>query len=217
MKRLITYELKYNIDLIAPVVILPAAFAIFVVTDTKIFLEIYFLQKYFWAMAVGLGSYLFIYIYLAKRVKEKRDRLFTCLPVSRKMNMFARSLLGIAPFVFIFAFLKLLEPHADKYWTEVIKGLYVQISLLFIFLAAIDFVYELAFVNLEKWEKYRSFIQVGTAAAIAGFSVSIIYLSAIGIIPEWKAVGGEIYIALTGFIIAAGASGIFKKRETYTD
>lgn len=120
--RIIIAEIKYYQAVFTAMTLPLIIFTLCAITDVKVITTMQFVDKYFWSITIGLGSYLLLYGLQANRLKEERDRLHHSLPVKLRYLAASRYTFGILPVILIAIYLKLLVYILPADWEVFCKS-----------------------------------------------------------------------------------------------
>ncbi len=210
MLKILKAEIEYFRLPALTIILLPFSFTFFAMNNIVLFS-----QEYFWSLAIGMGTYLFVYTIWALRKKELRERLHIMLPLNIQQLSISRWLFGIAPFVFVGLFIELLQnllPEQQIVYVARING---QLGMMFMALVAVDLVmnswFALASLRYDKRLLY-SFLLVVIVAAL---SFGIIFAVTVSIIKPFGFGGEEIYFFIWGIIVSVIDTFVFTNRKTF--
>lgn len=215
MWNLIKTEIKYNALLLIPAAALPFVFFIFAENEIIVFQGQPFLDKYFWSMLIGLGTYALIFALWAQRKKEARERLHQLLPLKTRTVGLQRWIFGVSPFLFVFAVLMLFNfiiPISQKIFVD---RAIAQLGLLFIFIASFDLVINVDNYMNAKFAKKRSLVLAIVITTLV--FVSIIVIAEITTLLCLEDFNRESLLIFWGVLISLISFIIFNNRKSYLD
>ena len=212
MWSLIKAEMGYNKYLIILSILLPIIFTVYSAINVKIFQQIYFLQKYSWTIIVSFGLYFVIYAIWAMRVKERRDRLHSFIPIEINKISIARYIFGLIPLLVTIIYLQLLRQFLNTDWQIFIHRISVQLSMFFIFLISMLIIRDLWHSFSQKNQKYKIPICISATASIIFFTALIIYAATISNIAEGT---DEILFWSWGILLSFSSPFVFIKRDNF--
>lgn len=215
MMKLILTEIKYYKPVYIAMAMPLAIFTLFGIADVKVITKLLFIDKYFWSITIGLGSYLLIYGMQANRLKEERDRLHNSLPIKLNYNSSSKFLFGISPIIFIAVYLKLLVFIFPADWLVFINRVYAQLGLFFIFLGALSILYEIVKFNSKLRPAFTGLIVFSTFIIIAILSWGLIYSLTQSLIKPLPIGGDEFYFYIWALVLTGVSSLIYIKRKSY--
>ena len=211
MLKILKAEIEYFKILVGIIVLLPIIFSVFAITNTLGFNKTNFLDKFFWAILVGLGTYFFVFILWTIRKKEARERLHAVLPLGLFKISIVRWLLGISPFLATWIYLEISRVFISANYLIYIDGIIAQLGLLFIFIVSFDITLNYSYALLNTEVLHLIIVPV----IIIAISVTIIYLVAFSIIPPFIFGGSEFYFMSWGLLLSIWDAYVFRKRKSY--
>lgn len=215
MLRLLIHEIKYQWMFVLLLVVMPIFFMFFIINDVVFFQNNYFLKKYFWALVVGMGSYMIVVGIWTFRKKELRDRYHHLLPVSKTKLVLQRWLFGTVPFIYVFAVVYITGFFVDESDYRLIERVHAQVGILFIFIVSIDFIMNIDNVLPGKLYHKRNILMLIIGISYVLFSVGVVAL--IIIFLEDRGVYVEFLFFLYGILISIISGFLFVKRNKYLD
>ncbi len=213
LKQLLINDLKYYWFVFMMMSLPLIIFTILGLTDTYIDLNMEFINKYFWSLVIGLGSYFLIYGMHVNKYKEKHDRVLAYLPVPLKNRAIYKFAFGIFPIVSIVFFLEFLRTILPDSLNTTITRIDAQLSLLFIFLGIMSTSYDYMKCPTKKIK--HSIRSASIVIILSLLSAGFIILVGSETIPPIVKGRDEIYFYLWGIVIAVVASVIYYRRESF--
>lgn len=214
MFKLLKSESSYFIILLSVLSVLPIAFAVY----SSLNIELTenpntpFINKYFWSIFIGLGTYSIYFIIWGIREKEKRDRLHVLIPRTLKSVSFSRWLFGSLPLIYILLCLILLyEIHSQSQKILIIRIL-AQLGLFFMFLAPYELIHYVDRNMSQKYLKYNYHIKVLSALVLVLILLAIIYLATIFL----KELYAELLFNISGITVFALSNYLYSRRKIFT-
>jgi len=215
MLKILKAEIEYFRLPVLAIILLPLLFTVFALNDILLFPKIYFMKKYFWSLAIGMGTYLFVYAIWTFRKKEYRERLHIMLPLNIHHLSISRWFFGIVPFIFVGLFIELLQGLLPEQQVVFVARINGQLGMMFIALVVVDLVMNswLAFASLRYDKRLLySFLLVVT---ITFLSFAVIYAVSTSLIKPFGFGGEEIFFFIWGFIVSIIDAFAFKKRKSF--
>jgi hypothetical protein len=190
-----------------------ALFTILGLANVNMNLTVEFLNKYFWPLTIGLGSYFLIYGMHVNKNKERHDRILATLPLDIKFRTTYKFVFGVLPIVLIILYLELLRTILPAETHRTITRIDAQLSLLFIFLGIMST--SVDYLRCPTNKKGRSLKSAMIVIVLALSSALFIILVGSEIIPPIIQGRDEIYFYLWGFVMAVVASVIYYRRTSF--
>lgn len=213
LTRLLINDIKYYWFVFLMISIPVGIFTILGLTNLRVDITVEFLNKYFWPLTIGLGSYFLIYGMHANKYKEKNDRLLGTLPLSIKFRATYKFIFGVLPIVSIVLYLELLRTVLPIETHKTITRIDAQLSLLFIFLGIMSTSFD--YLKCPMNRKGRSLKSAAIVIGLALLTALFILLVASETIPPIVQGRDEIYFYLWGVIMALVASIIYYRRTSF--
>ncbi len=213
MYRLLKTEINYFKLHLSVIVLVSLIFTICALNNIKLFPQIYFLEKYFWSVIVGLGIYALVFMIWSMRKKEMRERQHALLPISINKLTFTRWLFGVSPFILVGFYIEMLRsilPSQQLIYIERING---QLGMMFIALVGFDLVINSWFALQSKRYDKRLIYTVILSIALIILSFGVIYIVSASIIKPFGFGGEEIFFFIWALIISLVDATIFTKRK----
>lgn len=212
MWRLIKAEIGYNKYLIILSILFPLIFTIYSTLNVKVFQHVYFLRKYSWTIIVGFGLYFVIYAIWTMRIKEKRDRMHSIIPLKIKQISTVRYIFGVIPILVTVIYLQILRLFISVDWQTFVHRISVQLAMFFVFLISMLITRDLWNSFSQKNVRNRRLICGSTITSILLFSVLIIYLATISNIEHGT---DEVLFWGWGLLLSFSSPFVFVKRDNY--
>jgi hypothetical protein len=213
MWKIFLSELEYHIKLLGIVLLLISAFTLSAIFNFQVFTTLEFLRKYFWAIFVGLGTYLLVYLIWMQRTKEIREQLMFKLPVSAAKIAILRWIFAAVPFLFVMIFIQILQLFLNEEWNIQIGRISGQLGFLAIFLSILFISRDLLFVI--KNSVHRTIIMLlGSVLGVFGIVAIIKFASyelAFPLYIHWE----ELLFFLWGIFISLGSIFTYQIRKSY--
>jgi hypothetical protein len=213
LNKLLMNDIRYYWFVFTMMSIPLIIFTILGLMDVQVNMTVEFLNKYFWPLTIGLGSYFLIYGMHVNKYKEKHDRLHSYLPIHIKTRAIHKFVFGVLPIIMIVTCLEILRYVLPVENLETIRRIDAQLSFLFIFLGIMSSSYD--FIQCPTKRKKRSRQSVLIVLILSLSSAGFILLVASEIIPPIIKGRDEIYFYLWGVLMAMVASIIYYKRNSF--
>ncbi len=213
--KLILAEIKYYKPVFIAMSLPLIIFTLSGLADVKVLTKLEFVDKYFWSITIGMGTYMLIYGIQVARIKEQRDRLHAILPVKQSYFSMARYVFGLLPVVVTAVYLVLLGYILPSDWFVYVIRVVAQLGLLFIALGALSILYEI--VKFGSATKGANINLIASAAfvIISILSAGLIYGVTISIIKPLPVGGDEMYFYLWALVLTNVSYIIFMRRKSY--
>ena len=214
MWTIIKSEIVYAKNKINAGIFLLMAFSIFALLDIKVFEGSSFIGKYLWAIFVSFGTYILVYLIWQIRIKEKRDRYHSQLPLSVNTISTARWMFAVLPIFSVIAFLLIIQSVLNIFWQIHISRIVGQLGLFSVLLAIIFLMLDLLSIYQNKGELFKGVITflLSTLAALGIFIVIVLTSPLLfePIIPN----KGEVLFFIWGIILSSASLIFYKRRRS---
>ena len=168
-------EISYQkIFLISMALIFPL-YTLFAVTDTQL-LEGQEFEIDYWGAIAGLFVYSFYFIIYTLRIKEKRIRMLTVLPVSVGDISQSRILLTVLPMLTILTYLVIIHYIIIDTWHEETGALLMQIGLCFTLILTVLLIRDIWLIH-ENRKIYTSIVLSGIVLLLILGFIAWIFIS----------------------------------------
>ena len=213
--KLILAEIKYYKPVFIAMSLPLIIFTLSGLADVKVLTKLDFVDKYFWSITIGMGTYMLIYGMQVARLKEQRDRMHAVLPVQQNYFSMARYVFGLLPVVVTAVYLVLLGYLLPSDWFVYVIRVVAQLGLLFIALGALSILYEIVKFGSALKTVYTSLLVSIGFVVISVLSAGLIYGVSTSIIKPLPFGGDELYFYLWALILTYISYLIFMRRKSY--
>ena len=217
MWEIIKSEIVYAKMKITAGIIILIIFSIFALLDIKVFEGSSFIGKYLWAIFVSFGTYILVYLIWQIRIKEKRDRYHSQLPISINTISKARWLFAALPIFSVIAFLLIIQSVVNISWKIHISSIVGQLGLFSVLLAVIFLMVDLLIMYQNKGEIFKGMItfSLSTLAALGIFIVIVLTSPLLfePIIPN----KGEVLFFIWAIALSSASLIFYKKRKSFLE